>query len=116
MSQLLHGGDVKARRSNQNKSKRNGGPVQETEKPTKKKHFTLNNKLKCVTHLNIKCGEHTWLEKLYEETFWALLHREGGDLVSSHMAQYPCRCWRLPWALFHCEEGDPVSVCLPVLL
>ena len=33
-----------------------------------KKHFTLNNKCKCVTHLNIKCGEHTWLEKLYEET------------------------------------------------
>ena len=33
-----------------------------------KKHFTLHNKCKCVTHLNIKCGEHTWLEKLYEET------------------------------------------------
>ena len=33
-----------------------------------KTHITPANKCKCVTHLNIKCGEHTWLEKLYEET------------------------------------------------
>ena len=31
-------------------------------------HFSPANLCRCVTHLNIKCKEYTWLEKLYTET------------------------------------------------
>ena len=57
------------------------------QKSTPQTHFQPPNQCKCAMHLNIKCKEHTWLEKLYKETKEREEHRKR-EKTKSELRQW----------------------------